>query len=69
MAAVARLGAGVTPAQVVLRWALQRGWLVVPKTSTSERLETNHDVFGFELNEEEMAAISALSRRHHHTEL
>ena len=54
----------VTPAQVVLRWAIQRGWLVVPKTSSEDRLVANRDVFAFELSGAEVAAISALSRRH-----
>ena len=53
---------GKTPAQVVLRWAVQRGTSVVPKTSRPERLRENIDVFDFELTDVEMAAISALDR-------
>jgi diketogulonate reductase-like aldo/keto reductase len=54
---------GVTPAQVILRWHLQVGSLPLPKSATPERQRQNLDVFGFELSETEMAAISALGRR------
>ncbi len=50
------------PAQVVLRWALQRGTAVIPKTSRKERLRENLALFDFSLNEAEMAGISALNR-------
>ncbi len=59
-AAAARLG--VTPAQVVLRWGIQRGTAVIPKTSRPERLLENLALEGFSLNEDEMAAISALNQ-------
>ena len=58
--AAARLGR--SPAQIVLRWALQRGTAVIPKTSRKERLRENLALFDFSLNEEEMAGISALNR-------
>jgi len=51
---------GVTPAQVVIRWHLQSGIIVFPKTNTAERMRENFDVFGFELSAEQMAAIDAL---------
>ena len=51
-----------SPAQIVLRWALQRGTAVIPKTSRRERLRENLELFDFSLNEEEMAGISALNR-------
>ena len=51
-----------TPAQVVLRWAIQRGTSIVPKSTRVERLRENLDLFDFELNGEEMAAISGLNR-------
>ncbi len=51
-----------SPAQIVLRWALQRGTAVIPKTSRKERLRENLALFDFSLNEEEMAGISALNR-------
>ncbi len=53
---------GVTPAQVVIRWHLQRGIIVFPKTTSRERMTTNFDVFGFELSDAELAAIDALDR-------
>jgi len=51
-----------TPAQVVLRWGVQRGTAVIPKTSTGKRLKQNLALFDFRLNEDEMKAISALNR-------
>ncbi|MFD1718911.1 aldo/keto reductase [Georgenia deserti] len=51
---------GVTPAQVVIRWHLQHGLIVFPKTNSAERAKTNFDVFGFELTDAEMAAIDGL---------
>jgi 2,5-diketo-D-gluconate reductase A len=53
---------GKTPAQVVLRWHLQLGNVVIPKSVTPERIEENFDVFGFELSDEQMGAIEALDR-------
>ena len=49
-----------TPAQVVLRWHLQLGNVVIPKSVTPARIEENFDVFDFELSEDEMRAIAAL---------
>jgi D-xylose reductase len=53
---------GRTPAQVVLRWGVQRGTSVVPKSSRRERLRENLAVFDFELSAIEMNSISALNR-------
>ncbi len=53
---------GKSPAQVLLRWGVQRGTSVVPKTSRVERLRENLAILDFELANEEMAAISALNR-------
>jgi diketogulonate reductase-like aldo/keto reductase len=51
---------GVTPGQVILRWHVQIGSLPVPKSATPQRQRENFDVFGFELDDDEVAAISAL---------
>ncbi len=51
-----------TPAQVALRWGVQRGTAVVPKTTRPERLRENLSLFDFELSDDEMRAISALDR-------
>lgn len=57
---------GRTPAQVVLRWHVQQqGVAAIPRTSRAERLAENFDISGFELNGDEMAAISALRSRNH----
>ncbi|MFE9252576.1 aldo/keto reductase [Streptomyces sp. NPDC007088] len=56
----ARLGR--TPAQVVLRWHLQSGNIVIPKSVTPSRIRENLDVFGFELTGEDLDAIAALDR-------
>jgi diketogulonate reductase-like aldo/keto reductase len=54
---------GVTPAQAILRWQVQLGALPLPKSADPERQRANLDVFGFELDDAEMAAISALGRK------
>jgi 2,5-diketo-D-gluconate reductase A len=54
---------GVTPAQVVLRWHIEHGIVVIPKSVTPERIRTNFDVFGFSLNAEQAARIDALATR------
>ncbi|UCM91382.1 aldo/keto reductase [Streptomyces marincola] len=49
---------GVTPAQIVLRWHIQLGLVPIPKSGDPERQRTNADVFGFALDEAEMAAVT-----------
>ncbi len=51
-----------TPAQVVLRWGVQRGTAVIPKTQRLTRLRENLSLFDFELTEEQMALVSGLDR-------
>jgi 2,5-diketo-D-gluconate reductase A len=51
-----------TPAQVVLRWHIQRGNIVFPKSTTSERMRENFELFDFELESEDMERITALDR-------
>ena len=53
---------GKTPAQVLLRWGVQRGTAIVPKTERPERLVDNLALFDFALSAEEMAAIGQLNR-------
>ncbi|MBT2416634.1 aldo/keto reductase [Streptomyces sp. ISL-22] len=52
---------GRTPAQIVLRWHLQLGNIVIPKSVTPARIKENIDVFDFSLDAEDLAAISALN--------
>jgi 2,5-diketo-D-gluconate reductase A len=53
---------GVTAAQVVIRWHLQNGIILFPKSSSRERMAQNFDVFGFELTPAEMASIDGLDQ-------
>ncbi|MBN9238595.1 MAG: 2,5-diketo-D-gluconic acid reductase [Micrococcales bacterium 70-64] len=64
MAPVAAAAAahGVSPAQVVIRWHLQNGIIVFPKSNSRERMAQNFDVFGFELTADEVAAIDGLDQ-------
>ena len=52
---------GRTPAQVIIRWHLQHGVVVIPKSEHPERIASNADVGGFELAAEDMAAMDGLS--------
>ncbi len=53
----------VSAAQVILRWNLQRGVIVIPKSVHAERIISNADLYGFELTPEEMSALGELDRQ------
>lgn len=53
---------GKTTAQVMLRWHIQRGIVVIPKSTHIERMKENFDVFGFTLSDKDMQAIAALDK-------
>jgi 2,5-diketo-D-gluconate reductase A len=53
---------GRTPAQVIVRWHIQLGNIVIPKSVSVERMRENSDVFDFELSDDDMALISGLNR-------
>jgi 2,5-diketo-D-gluconate reductase A len=53
---------GRTPAQTTLRWHIQRGDIVFPKSATPSRMRENFEIFDFELGDDDMAAITALDR-------
>lgn len=57
---------GVTCAQVILRWNLQKGVVVIPGSANPEHIRENLDLFGFELTEDEMNRINALDRNEKH---
>jgi diketogulonate reductase-like aldo/keto reductase len=54
---------GKTPAQVIVRWHVQHGIVVIPKSTKPERIRSNADVAGFELSSDDMTAIDSLGRR------
>jgi diketogulonate reductase-like aldo/keto reductase len=51
---------GVTPAQVVLRWHIELGVIVIPKSARPERIESNLDLFSFSLSADDMARLNQL---------
>ena len=51
---------GKTPAQVLIRWSIQLGNVVIPRSASPERIKSNLDVFDFELTDDEMAALNGL---------
>jgi 2,5-diketo-D-gluconate reductase A len=53
---------GVHPAQVVLRWHIERGDVVFPKSMSPQRMKENFEIFDFELNDEEIEALAALDK-------
>ena len=57
---------GVSSAQVILRWDLQRGIVVIPGSSNPDHIRENLDLFGFELTDDEMKQISQLDRNEKH---
>jgi diketogulonate reductase-like aldo/keto reductase len=56
--------AGRTPAQVLLRWCVQHGFPVIPKSTHRERIAENAQIFDFTLSEQDMAELDALDRTH-----
>ena len=55
-------GLGRTPSQVTLRWHIERGDVIFPKTVSAERMRENADIFDFSLTPDQVAAITALDR-------
>lgn len=53
---------GVSPAQAILRWHLQQGRIIIPKSVTPQRIRENLDVFGFELTADELSVIDGMER-------
>jgi len=53
---------GRTPAQVLIRWSLQRGLVVLPKSTHRERIQQNAHVFDFELGDDELSELDGLDR-------
>ena len=53
---------GKTTAQVTLRWHVQRGDIIFPKSSTPSRMKENFEIFDFELSSDEMAQMTALDK-------
>ncbi|MCC6558349.1 MAG: aldo/keto reductase [Polyangiaceae bacterium] len=53
---------GVSEAQILLRWAIQKGYPVLPKSTNPDRIRKNADIFGFSIDDEDMAAIEEMDR-------
>ncbi len=53
---------GVSEAQVLLRWAVQKGYAVLPKSTNAERIRQNIDLFSFEIDEQDMASVAKMDR-------
>jgi len=58
---------GRTNAQIVLRWQVQHGRVVIPKSEHIDRLKTNLDIFDFELSEEDMKTLDNLKPQARHS--
>lgn len=54
--------AGVSTAQVMLRWSIQKGFVPLPKTTDETRMQQNFDIYSFELSPKQMATLDALER-------
>lgn len=54
---------GKTPQQILLAWGLQKGWSVIPKSVTKERIEANYELDGWELTPEEVTKLDNLPER------
>ena len=53
---------GVSEAQVLLRWGIQKGYTVLPKSANADRIRQNIDLFGFEIDDKDMAAMAKMDR-------
>ena len=53
---------GRDPAQILLRWSLQKGFVPLPKSSTPSRIKSNADLYDFTLAPEDIAALDALDK-------
>lgn len=58
-----------TPAQIALRWALQKGLSVIPRSTDVDHIHSNADIFSFEIEEEDMAILDTMSRGYRSTEI
>lgn len=53
---------GVTPNQVLIRYSLQKGWVPLPKSDNPERIRANADLYGFNLDEGDLATLNGLDQ-------
>jgi diketogulonate reductase-like aldo/keto reductase len=53
---------GVTPSQVLIRFCLEKKWIPLPKSDNPGRIKANADVFGFDLDDEDMSALNGLDQ-------
>jgi hypothetical protein len=55
---------GKSPAQVLIRYCLQKGWMPLSKSEKEERIKQNADVFDFSISEDDMTSLDRLDRQH-----
>lgn len=53
---------GVTPNQILIRWSLQRGYVPLPKSDTPARIKANADLYGFQLDHDDMKSLNDLDQ-------
>jgi len=57
-----------TPAQILIRWSLQRDLVIIPKSTNRDRIQENFDVFDFELTDPEMQKVNSLNKNHRYVD-
>lgn len=63
LVAVAEKYSGKTPAQILIRYCLQKGWVPLPKSDKAGRIRENASAFDFEISDEDMERLDALDER------
>ena len=56
-----------TPAQILLRWVVQKNMMLIAKTTSKERMKENADIFDFKISDEDMSRLDSLNEDYHTT--